>query len=356
MGCYGNASNNLLDLWILATCNAARNHHHDCGHIFPHGSRQPNSSPFDASLGSGLNLQATYKLINPKFTPLDRVLCVAISVENKKLNDRICAVETTTTTQDLVTVLQKQLWDQIKTQTHMQLMRENETWKKQRECNIPSKFVQNFFIMHIRKQPTRVQNRRRVQIINLSVQILLAAKLSRIASHAANSYEDKESFGWRWKQEKVGFLVNDFWTHPPSMTIFIQLFVRKCHLNNYHYSDIKCHMTLNIIFSVAFVHYPTLWIWLGWVYIRLCDLNQGWSVSHSRHLLHLSPSSSKKYLLPFQCSFPLVVFRSPKYIILMTWSNLGYLKCFVYHVCLNVPCTKEINPCVKLKQQVPSLS
>jgi hypothetical protein len=43
------------------------------------------------------------------------------------------------------------------------------------------------------------------------------------------------------------------WTHPPSITIFVHLCIKKCHSKRYH-SDIKYTMTLNIIFSVAGLH------------------------------------------------------------------------------------------------------
>ena len=47
-------------------------------------------------------------------------------------------------------------------------------------------------------------------------------------------------------QEKVGFWANR-WTHLPSMTIFVHLFVEVS--SKSYRSDIKYHMTPNIIFS-----------------------------------------------------------------------------------------------------------
>ena len=53
-----------------------------------------------------------------------------------------------------------------------------------------------------------------------------------------------------WSQEKV-----DGWTHPSSMTSICSLIHKKCHPKNYR-SDIKYHMTLHFIFSVA-TYLPT---------------------------------------------------------------------------------------------------
>ena len=52
---------------------------------------------------------------------------------------------------------------------------------------------------------------------------------------------------------RVGMVVANGLTHPPSMTIFVQLIYKKCHPKSYH-GDTKCHMTHNTIFNVVYFH------------------------------------------------------------------------------------------------------
>ena len=90
-------------------------------------------------------------------------------------------------------------------------------------------------------------------------------------------------------QEKVGFWPMDECTHPSSMTMFVHLYIKKCHMKSYH-SDIKYHMTLNIISSVVFPRPTTLnRIFNGWLYRMLFPLypcstpNFNSSIMSARH-------------------------------------------------------------------------
>ena len=68
-------------------------------------------------------------------------------------------------------------------------------------------------------------------------------------------FHQNQTYPWQrfvtscW-QEKVGFWANG-WTHPPSMTIFVNSFVRSIYHPKSSYSDIKYHMTLNVMYSVV---------------------------------------------------------------------------------------------------------
>ena len=48
---------------------------------------------------------------------------------------------------------------------------------------------------------------------------------------------------------REGRVLANGWTHPSSMTIFVQLIHKKCHPKRYH-SGIIYHMRLNIIFNI----------------------------------------------------------------------------------------------------------
>ena len=57
------------------------------------------------------------------------------------------------------------------------------------------------------------------------------------------------------------------WAHPSSMTIFVHFIHKKCHLESYR-SDIKYHVTLNIIFSVEYLHLKEFLKYVCELYLR----------------------------------------------------------------------------------------